>query len=295
MRTVTRILAATDFSPAGDAALGRAGQLAAQQGADLHIIHATPDWNLFSNRAALAQQLYTGISRNAERLLKAAKDQISSRFAIHVTAEMHHGKASQSIARCVASYQPGLLVLGAHGEHAGGSAQIGLGATTLKLIMQVELPMLLVRLPEVKPYRTCLAAIGPSAERARRIVHWANSMIGDGDCHIVRSYEVPYLERLKLSGLSAEAIATCAADAEMAARYSANPPWAGEETAAHMHMHLVRGAPLPSVLSEVARHAAQLIVIGRHEERPRTPEHPLTGCIGTQIAHHCPVDVLLVP
>lgn len=295
MRTVTRILAATDFSPAGDAALNRAGQLAAQQGADLHIIHATPDWNLFSNRASLAQQLYTGISRNAERLLKAAKDQLSSKFAIHVTGEMHQGKASQSIARCVASYQPGLLVLGAHGEHAIGSTPIALGATTMKLITQVKLPMLLVRQSEMRPYRTCLAAIGTAAQQARRIVHWANAMVGDGDCHIVRSYEVPYLERLKLSGLGAEAIATCTADAEMAARYSANPPWAGEETTAKMHMHLVRGAPLPSVLSEVGRHAAQLVVIGRHEESPLTLEHPLMSCIGTQIAYHCPVDVLLVP
>src|SRR3569833_2144778 len=52
--TVSRILAATDFSAAGEAALSRAGQIAAEQGAELRIIHATPDWNLFSNRASTA-------------------------------------------------------------------------------------------------------------------------------------------------------------------------------------------------------------------------------------------------
>lgn len=295
MRTVSRILAATDFSAAGDAALTRAGQIAALQGAELCIIHATPDWNLFCNRASMAQQHYTDISKNAERLLKRAKDRLASEFSIHVTAEVHQGKASQSIARCVAQYQPGMLVLGAHGEHAAGSAQIALGATTMKLITQIKVPLLLVRQSEAKPYSTSVAAIGPSMEQARRIVHWANVITAGGDCHIVRTYEVPYLERLKLSGVSPEAIATCYEDAEVAARYAANPPWSDEESAAKMHMHLVRGTPVPSVLSEVDRHAAQVVVIGRHEQMPLTSEHPLMGCIGMQIAYHCPADVLMVP
>jgi len=207
MRTVSRILAATDFSPSGDAALIRGGQMAAEHGAELRILHATPDWNLFSNRAPMAQQHYTELSRTAERLLEEAKDRIASEFAVHVISELHKGKASQSIARCVESYQPGLLVL----------------------------------------------------------------------------------------GVSAEAIETCSADAEIAARYAADPPWADERNAAKMHMHLVRGAPLPSVLAEISRQGAQVIVIGRHEQFPLSFEHPLMGCIGKQIAYHCPVDVLMVP
>ena len=295
MRTVSRILAATDLSAAGNAALTRAGQIAGLQGAQLRIIHATPDWNLFSNRASMAQQHYTDISRNAEMLLKRAKDRLAAEFSIHVVAELHQGKASQSIARCVAQYQPGLLVLGAHGEHASGSSTIALGATTMKLITQVKVPLLLVRQAVAKPYSTSVAAIGPSSDHARRIVHWANVITAGGDCHIVRTYEVPYLERLKLSGVSPEAIATCYEDAEVSARYAANPPWSGEESAAKMHMHLVRGTPVPSVLSEVGRHGAQVVVIGRHEQVPPSSEHSPMGCIGTQIAYHCPVDVLMVP
>jgi len=295
MRILSRILAATDFSAAGDPALTRAGQLAAQQGAELRIVHATPDWNLFSNRAPMAQQHYTEISRNAGTLLNRAKERLASEFAIHVIAEVHQGRASQSIARCVTQYQPGMLVLGAHGEHAARISQNALGATTMKLISQLAIPLLLVRCTNATPYRTSVAAIGPSSEQSRRIVHWATVIVSGGDCHIVRTYEVPYLERLKLSGVSHEAIATCYADAEIAARYAANPPWSGEETATTIHMHLVRGTPLPSVLSEVARHAAQVLVIGRHEQTPLAPDHPLMGCIGTQIAYHCPVDVLMIP
>ena len=46
-----RILVATDFSAAGHAAVARAGQLAAQFQAQLTVLHATPDWTLFSQRA----------------------------------------------------------------------------------------------------------------------------------------------------------------------------------------------------------------------------------------------------
>ena len=129
MRIVTRILAATDFSAAGDAALSRAGQIAAQQGAELHVIHATPDWTLFANRSPMAQQHYTSISRNAEVLLKKAKDRLLSEHPIHVIADVHQGKASQAIARCVAQYQPGMVVLGAHGEHAAEGSQIAVSRT----------------------------------------------------------------------------------------------------------------------------------------------------------------------
>lgn len=293
MRIVSRILAATDFSPAGHTALARAGQLAAQHGAELRVMHAMPDWNLFSSRAPMQQQHYAELSASAANLLQKATTWLTSEFAIRVIGETHQGKASQVIARAVEAYQPNLLVIGAHGEHAAHLTAAALGGTTLKLLTQVKVPSLLVRTPSSIPYATSLAAIGPSDEQAKRIVHWANALTRE-HCHVVRAYEVPYLERLRLSGASAEAIAKCSLD--IAARYAANPPWAQEHASgAQMHMHLVRGSPETMVLSEVARLAPQLVAIGRHEERPLEPAHPLMGCVGVRIAYHCPVDVLIVP
>ncbi len=51
-----RILVATDFSSAGRAAVARAGQLAVQYHCQLTVFHATPDWTLFSQRAAPHQE-----------------------------------------------------------------------------------------------------------------------------------------------------------------------------------------------------------------------------------------------
>src|SRR5262249_6710869 len=117
MHTVSRILAATDFSAAGHAAVARAGQIAGQHAAELRVIHATPDWNLFSNRAPMPQQHYEDISKNAQLLLRRTTDWLASEFSIRVLGAVHRGKASQTITRAIAMYQPNLLVIGAHGEH----------------------------------------------------------------------------------------------------------------------------------------------------------------------------------
>jgi universal stress protein E len=295
MNTVSRILAATDFSPAGQAALARAGQIAARHAAELRVIHATPDWNLFSHRTPMPQEHYEEISKKAELLLRRTTDRLATEFGIHVIGDVHRGKASQVITGAAGMYQPHLLVIGAHGEHAPQMSPTALGTTTLKLITQVRVPLLLVRGAELKPYNTCLAAVGSSSEQARRVVRWACVISAGKDCHVVRAYEVPYLERLKLCGVSTEAIATCSRDTELAARYAADPPWSKEETGARMHMHLVRGRPVQTVLSEITRLAPPLVAVGRHEPAPLEPEHPLMGCVGMQIAYHCPVDVLIVP
>jgi nucleotide-binding universal stress UspA family protein len=293
MRIVSRILAATDFSPASHSALVRAGQLAAQHAAELRVIHATPDWNLFSAHASMPQQHYAEISAGAARLLQKETTWLATEFAIPVMGETHQGKASQAIARSVEAYQPNLLVIGARGEHAAHLTPAALGGTTLKLLTQVKVPTLLVRSESAIPYNISLAAIGPADEQAKRIVHWANALTRE-HCHIVRAYEVPYLERLRLSGTSAAAIAKCNTD--MAARYAADPPWSKEHgSGPQMHMHLVRGSPETMVLSEVARLTPQLVVIGRHAERALDSAHPLMGCVGVRIAYHCPVDVLIVP
>jgi len=295
MSIISRILAATDFSATGHAVLARAGQLAAQYGAEFRVVHATPDWTLFSNRSAMQQRHYDDITRNAEILLKAEVSWLLAKFAVHASGEIQRGKASQTIVRAVDAYHPTLLVIGTRGEHAPAVAPAALGGTTMKLLTQVKVPLLLVRDAVTTPYSTCLAAIGNSTEQARRIVHWASSLVKGGDCHLVRAYEVPYLERLRLCGLSADAMTECSQDAELAARYAADPPWSDEDGGARIHMHLVRGTPVPTVLTEVTRYSPQFVAVGQHEGTQLEPEHPLIGCVGMSLAYHCPVDVLIVP
>ncbi len=293
MRTLSRVLVATDFSPAGRAAVARAAQIASQHGAALHLVHATPDWNLFSARAPMQQTHYQQLCENAERLLQQEIGWAARQFAIPVNGETQHGKASEVISRLIGTYQPNLLVIGARGEHAAQLTPTALGGTTLKLLSHVTVPTLLVRSVATDPYDRAVAAVGPSDEQAMRIVHWASFLVRE-QCHVVRAYEVPYLERLHLSGAGAEAVAKCSVD--MAARYAAHPPWSHEkQSRVQMHLHLVRGIPETMVLAEVARLAPQVVALGLHEETPLRSPHPLMGCVGVRIAYHCPTDVLFVP
>ena len=117
MKILNRILVATDFSPAGQRAVTRAGLLARQYQADLQVLHATPDWSLFSRWTSARQEHHEAINRHAHRALRDEVNRILSTYGVHARGEIQLGKASEAISQAVTSYQPDLVVLGARGEH----------------------------------------------------------------------------------------------------------------------------------------------------------------------------------
>ena len=60
-------------------------------------------------------------------------------------------------------------------------------------------------------------------------------------------------------------------------------------------MHLMRGNPLGVLVTEIARCAPQLVVVGRHEGPGRPTQQESFGDTGLRIAYHTPVDVLVIP
>jgi len=63
----------------------------------------------------------------------------------------------------------------------------------------------------------------------------------------------------------------------------------------HTHLHLVYGNPLGVLVTEIARHNPQLLVVGRREsERGQSPRES-SGSTALRMAYHAPVDVLVVP
>src|SRR6266702_2741746 len=168
MRILNRILVATDFSSAGHAAVARAGQLAGQHQAELHLIHATPDWPLFSRSVAVRQEHYDDVTQNAEVAMNRETNWLRSEFGVQARAEVHRGQATRTIVRAVEGYQPDLLIIGASGEHASQTAPAVLGGTTLKLISQIRQPLLLVRDPKPTAYTISLAAVQETGQLSRR-------------------------------------------------------------------------------------------------------------------------------
>ena len=260
------------------------------------MIHATPDWPLFSGSvAAVPQEHYDGVTRNAEAVMDRETNWLLSEFGVHARSEVHRGQASRTIVRAVEGYQPDLVIIGAGGEHALQIAPAALGGTTLKLISQINQPLLLVRSPQPTPYNNSLAAVQAAGELSRRIVHWGSALVRAGACEVVCAYDVPYIERLRLCDLSDATITACSEDQERSVQKAIGALLCAAEASTQIHAHVVRGAALPVILTALTRYRSQVLIVGRHEHRPDGAGHALMGCVGVRLAYHAPCDVLIVP
>jgi nucleotide-binding universal stress UspA family protein len=259
------------------------------------MIHATPDWPLFSRSAAARQEHYDGVTENAEAVMNRETNWLRNEFGVHARTEVHRGQASRTIVRAVEAYQPDLLIIGASGEHASQIAPAALGGTTLKLISQVNRPLLLVRNPTPTPYNNSLAAVKEAGELSRRIVHCGSALVRAGTCEVVCAYEVPYIERLRLCDLSNATLAACSEDQEKSVQNAIGALLCAGEATTQIHAHVIRGAALPIILTEITRHGSQVLIVGRHEHHPDGAVHALMGSVAVRLAYHAPCDVLMVP
>lgn len=296
MTQLHRILAATDFSPAGHAAVARAGQLAAQYECQMMVLHATPDWTAFSERATAHQAHYAQITRTAEELMRAEVTWLGREFGLtKVRGEINRDRATVAITRAVESFQPTLLVIGAGGEHVIAPGDAVLGGTALKLLSRSTVPVLLVRNSSSVAYGATLAAVGAELSTARRVMQWASSLAGSGTCHLVRAYEAPYASRMRLCEFADADISQSAEEQRRLAQQDCEVLERTMQPGPHLLVHVIRGAPVSAVLEQVKLCAPQLVVIGQHEHH--SDEHPSAWAagLGTRIAYHCPADVLMVP
>jgi nucleotide-binding universal stress UspA family protein len=293
MNLLSRILVATDFSPAGRVAVTRAAQLASQHNAKLHIVHATPDWKLFSRWTTARPEHYDAVTERAEKSMNAELAWVAAQFGVGATHQIGTGRASTVITDAARDYCPSLIVAGARGEHQPRISPESFGGTTLKLLLHTDYPLLLVRGWDQKPYRISLAAIHDCCDLSKRLVLWATSLVGNGHCHVMLAYEAPYIERIRacMDVLSTHA---CELASETVAQQIVREIAAAAAHSAHVHPHAVKGKPLPALVTEIATHQPTLVVLGRQEFVPGVTREPF-GTDGFRMAYHCPVDTLVVP
>jgi nucleotide-binding universal stress UspA family protein len=294
MALIERILVATDFSPPSRLAANRAAQLASHYYADLFVIHAAPDWELFSRWTCASEPHHAAIMAHAQSALRGEVNRLASEFGVHAHSAIELGRASRVVAQKAAEYRPSLIVAGARGEHQPMISPESFGGTTLKLLLHTAYPLLLVRGWDPKPYRVSIAAIHDSCDISKRVVIWASSLVGSGDCHVMHAYDVPYIERSRASGASDAAIRERILATEAAAHRIVSEVNTAAVPEAHVHSHVVRGNPLGCLVTEIACHQPTLVALGRQEANAAESQEPF-GTEGLRMAYHCPVDTLLVP
>jgi nucleotide-binding universal stress UspA family protein len=294
--SVRRILAATDFSPAARLAVWRAGQLAQQNNAHLHVVHAHPDWDLFSKCAGGRAEHFHAVGEDAERCLSDELRYLEGTFGIKATGETRMGRASEVLHKMVAEASAQLVIVGARGEHDSPTIAPFLGGTALKLIAFANVPVLVVRNPGTQPYSVSAAVLESSSASAFTVFSWARSLVSEGECHLVHAFDAPYVARLRKQGIDEASIHACVEEARQSATHFVDEVLTGyAESKQQLSAHLVCGEPVAAVLGVLKHIKPDVAVLGKHEHSPRDMHLRAFGSVTLRIAYHAMCDVLVVP
>ncbi|HTY49007.1 MAG TPA: universal stress protein [Steroidobacteraceae bacterium] len=293
---ISRILVGTDYSPAAHRAVSRAGQLARQLGASLQLVHAQPDWNLFSRSSAVTTAHYAAILHHADATLRAELSHLREAFGLNVHGENRIGRASEVLIRAVAESAPDVMVIGARGEHEVAGLAPYLGGTALKMIVLAPCPVLLVRAAGEAPYRSCLAAVECADVPPRSLVRWAKALLSEGECHALHVFEVPYAARIRAQGVT-PALLEAWGEGRRREVGRILTDMAGVESDARVRVsaHVVAGEPVPGILAEIEARHPDFVVLGKHRRTARNGSGSSLGSVAQRIAWHGSGDLLVVP
>jgi nucleotide-binding universal stress UspA family protein len=292
VQSLKRIVVASDFSAAAHQAVCRAGQLAKQNQARLHLIHVRPDWNLFSRLGAA--DYYHALTEDAERALTEELAFLKKNYGIDARGETRCGSASHALRAVLGVVTPQLIVIGAHGEHGAASAPY-LGGTALKLLAFADTPVLVVRNVGDAVYSVAVLALERSEEAALRGLEWVRMLMPEGDCHIVHAYSLPYIARRRARPGDESPMPKAESIGSEAHAFVDRLVRTRSEGRQRLHPHVVYGEPVAAVLAEMSALHPDLLVIGKHEHAPREPGPLPLGSVALRIAYHAMGDVLVVP
>jgi nucleotide-binding universal stress UspA family protein len=113
--------------------------------------------------------------------------------------------------------------------------------------------------------------------------------------HVVRAYDVPYVERLKRCGIDDSSTLACAAESRASAQQSVEALLKSVPGSGAMRVHLLPGEPLRVVVTQIVRDRTHLLVVGKHPQNATEADHAMVGSVGFRLAYHANGDVLVVP
>ena len=159
MSTFRRILMATDFSEASLAAWDRALLLAADNGADLFVVHAYDPPNTFHTGGIAPghyeewdQAVRTAANEKLDLLVAQAR-----KAGIRAHRSVEAGNADEAVTKAAKDLEADLIVMGTHGRR--GVSRMLLGSVAARVVATAPCPVLTVRVSE-RPKLANLAGAG---------------------------------------------------------------------------------------------------------------------------------------
>ena len=148
----SRIIYATDLSPASLAAFPHAIHMALALGAELTILHVlpTPVGVLMAEGGYVPQEvwddLYAGLRARADAELDRLVKEAAGAGARVTTSIVDGGTADEQIVQAASDLKADMLVLGTHGRT--GVAKLFLGSVAARVVATAPCPVLTVRAAE---------------------------------------------------------------------------------------------------------------------------------------------------
>lgn len=285
-----RILAATDFSALGDAAIHRAIVLAAREKSELLILHAMP-------KPSVLDDVFGADGNLPGRMRAAAGDRLAALAAAamqagacRVRAEIAEGSAHRALADAAETFHADLVVIGAHGK--GLLQQFFLGGTAARILSHAVGPVLVVRQEAEADYARTLAAVdlGPRSEAALRA---ALVVAAHARVTVLHAYRAPFEAKLRYKGFPEEDILRYAEAESRAARRNMDALLADPELAGlDIERRIVHGDPNPALPDAARELNADLVAVGKHGGS-RIGE-AVMGSVSRFLAYYAPCDVLVV-
>lgn len=284
--TSAPIVAATDFSPAAERAAHRCAMIAAQLGADFHLLHVIRPMDLYPGLVeGFDVAAYDQASRHAvaSRLASLA-DTLASRYDIKITEAQRIGRPHAEIATYAASIGASLVGVGARGET--GLRRILLGSVTWRVLRVFKGTVLIVRHTPVASYRNALVAVDFSAD-SRVALGWAARLASEVQAlHVLPDSDETLLRK---AGMDDAALRQRARDLHTIADNLMNNLL--ESLDIRTYGHIETGDAASIILERAAIWHSDLITLGRHGHSGL--EEYLLGSVSKDVAQEADCDVLV--
>lgn len=280
------IVAATDFSPPADRAVHRAAMIAAQQGAELHLLHVIRPLDLYPGLAEGfdAAAYDSAGQRAAASSLASLAGNLESRYGIQAVEAQRIGRPHAEIADYAKETGAALVVAGARGETS--LRRVLLGSVAWRLLRVFKGAVLIVRHTPVVGYRNALAAIDFSPD-SRTALTWAARLATEVQAlHVLPNEDENVLRN---AGLDNAALRQRAKDMNtIAGNLMRNLL---EDLSIRAYAHIETGYAPEVILERAASWHSDLIVLGRHGHGGL--EEYLLGSVSKGVAQEADCDVLV--
>lgn len=290
MSAIKSLLAATDLSDDARNAAYRAALLAAEQQAQLTLLHVMSGPSLDSLRPLyrVPEDAETKLIADAERMLNELSADIARKTQLAPTARVRVGRVLDEILS--ASAQADMLVVGAHGWNP--VRDMILGTTAQRLLHKSTRPVLTAKRAPQGTYRRVLVPVDFSPYSAAAL-KMALLIAPHADITVVHAFDVPMEGKLWLADVSGDQIQKYRIQARQKALD--NIELLIKEVAGgslRCFRDVVHGAAAPVILDKEAERDADLIVIGKHGQT--MVEELLLGSVTHHVLSDAKCDVLVV-